>query len=78
MQVVIMSDISGYLELISTHNHWKLDKELDWDNDYGRELDEIAKSFSEWQQNLQVHLKLNKDIDDLYTINSVPDPVLQR
>ena len=76
MQVVIMSDISGYLELIPTHNHWKLDKELDWDNDYGRDLDEIAKYFSKWQQNLQVHLKLNQD--DLFLINSVPDPVLQR
>ena len=56
-----MSDISRYLEEIPAHNHHKLDKELDCDNEVDRDLIEISQYIIEWEEKLRVHLKLTKE-----------------
>ena len=72
-----MTDIvSRYIKLIPFHNQWKLDKELDWDNDYDRDVAKIAKALHNWQATLKVALQLDKD--DIARINSVGDFDLRR
>ena len=38
-----MGDIDPYLQFIPEHNRSKLDKELDFDNDFDRDLIEISQ-----------------------------------
>ena len=69
---VKMSDISVYLELIPPHNHYKLDKELDYDNDntdIDRDLIGISKYIIKWKENLRVLLGLTER--DVHRINQV-------
>ena len=61
---------------IPVHNQWKLDKELDWDNGYGRDVNEIAKYLNNWQANLSVRLELNKT--DIARVDSVQGFLLKR
>ena len=70
------SGIDRYLELIPIHNHWKLDEELDWDNDYDRDLTEIAKGLTNWQTNLRVPLGLT--LADVRRINQTKYPALKQ
>ena len=57
----MMSDISRYEKQIPTHNLWKLDKELDYDNDLNRDLIEIAQYIINWEEDLQVNLGLTRE-----------------
>ena len=66
-----MSDISSYVALIPVHNQWKLDKELDWDNDYGRDTAVIARSLIDWQAKFRVAFQFNNT--DVARCNSIGD-----
>ena len=71
-----MSDISNYEEKIPTHNLWKLDKELDYDNDCDRDLIEIAKYIIKWEEDLQVTLGLT--MEDVHEIKQKESTVFRK
>ena len=64
-------DISRYLEFIPPLARWKLDKELDYDNEFDRDLMEIAKHITSWEVRLRVQLRLTEP--DVYEINEERD-----
>ena len=53
-----------------------LDMELDWDNDYDRDLIEIAKHMVEWETHLKSPFHLTRT--DISDIKIEPRPELQR
>ena len=71
-----MTDLGPYLEMIPSHNRCKLDEELDDDNDYDRDLIEIAQYITKWEVKLKAPLELTDR--DLCRIAQQTDPVLKQ
>ena len=70
-----MGDIDPYLKDIPEHNRWKLNKELDFDNELDRDLIEIATHIHNWLVALRVPLGLTQG--DVTLIKHEQDPVLK-
>ena len=68
--------ISRYLELIPLRCHWKLDKELDFDNEVDRDLVEIAQYIISWEVKLRVPLGLTEP--DVLMIKEESNPILRQ
>ena len=75
MIYVCIGDLSRYLKLIPSCNHWKLEEELDWDNDINRDLIEISKHIISWEVDLKVPLGLT--LRDIYNIKQETEPSLR-
>lgn len=77
----ILSDggVQDYLSTLPAHVHPLLDQELDYDNEgVERDLTEIAKAMSKWEEQLSTPLELTLvDIDDIKDIYH-NNPELQR
>ena len=71
-----VDDIIRYLELIPPANQYKLDKELDWDNDTDRDLTEISQYITNWETKLIVPFGLTEA--DRHIIKVENDPVLRK
>ena len=65
-------DIVRYLEMIPPDNQYKLDEELDWDNDTDRDLTKIAQYITDWEANLRVPLELTET--DVHKIQQEENP----
>ena len=76
LMLYAIGDIDPYLEQIPQQSRWKLDKELDWDNDFDRDLTEIAQCIVNWQGTLRVHLGLTET--DVDRINQETTPTLRQ
>ena len=70
-----MADVHSYLKLISLHNQRKLDNELDFDNDFDRDLVEIAGHIHNWKVALKVPLGLSER--DVRSIEQEQHPTLR-
>jgi hypothetical protein len=68
-----------YLSLLTTHAHDLLDKPLDWDNDYERDMIFIADCMSDWEVKLTKQLELSPGkISTIKEKYMYRDPELQR
>ena len=72
----MLGDINPYLERIPPHNCWKLDKELDYDNNIDRDLIAVAHDIINWEINLKVPLGLTET--DVYRIKQETNSVLRQ
>jgi hypothetical protein len=65
--------------LLTTHAHDLLEKPLDWDNDYERDMIFIADHMSDWEVKLTTYLKLSPGkISTIKEKYRNRDPELQR
>ena len=71
-----MGEIIHYLELIPPDNQYKLDEELDWDNDTDRDLTEISQYITNWEDNLVVPFGLTEA--DMHKIKQEENPGLRQ
>ena len=51
---------AAFFKRIPFHKRWKLDKELDFDNEYNRDVVEIAPYLHNWQVDLKVPFELSR------------------
>lgn len=71
-----MSDLSEYLKRIPQHNHYKLEWELDSDNQKDRDLIKISKSIVDWENKLSSPFGLTRT--DVADINEERNPAKRR
>jgi hypothetical protein len=74
---LVLSIACDYLSSLTTHARDLLDKPLDWDNDYERDMIFIADLMSDWEVKLATLLYLSPcEISDIK--KKEMDPRLQR
>ena len=69
--IIIGSEFQRCLSLLPVAVFPYLDKELDWDNDYERDLIEIANHMLRWEEQLAAPFKLSPV--DIHDIKSTPN-----
>lgn len=64
--IVDKEDLEWYVSSLPPDAHPYLEMQLDWDNDFDRDLIEIANFMISWEDNLATHLELTAvDIHDI-------------